>query len=178
MNRGAWWATVYRVAKSRTRLKWLSMHALLLSLTAFTLSVWVSLSIPDTVKEAILCIADVCFSGSCLKKVFISLNAFNLDIHSLVCFIVLFYFILLSHIFRSLICLQKHEFVSPVLLFPEVFGVLPWIFLCVNYTIVCASCSDSEPRSHLSILVSYSTTIFISKPCLAHFTISTATVIL
>ena len=27
MVRGAWWATVRRVAKSRTRLKWLSMHA-------------------------------------------------------------------------------------------------------------------------------------------------------
>ena len=27
MDRGAWWATVYRVAKSQTRLKWLSTHA-------------------------------------------------------------------------------------------------------------------------------------------------------
>ena len=27
MDRGAWWATVYRVAKSQTLLKWLSMHA-------------------------------------------------------------------------------------------------------------------------------------------------------
>ena len=27
MNRGAWWATVHGVAKSWTRLKWLSMHA-------------------------------------------------------------------------------------------------------------------------------------------------------
>ena len=27
MDRGAWWATVHRVAKSRTRLKRLSMHA-------------------------------------------------------------------------------------------------------------------------------------------------------
>ena len=27
MDRGAWWATVHRVAKSRTWLKWLSMHA-------------------------------------------------------------------------------------------------------------------------------------------------------
>ena len=26
-DRGAWWATIYRVAKSRTRLKWLSTHA-------------------------------------------------------------------------------------------------------------------------------------------------------
>ena len=26
-DRGAWWATVYRVPKSRTWLKWLSMHA-------------------------------------------------------------------------------------------------------------------------------------------------------
>ena len=26
MDRGTWWATVHRVAKSRTRLKWLSMH--------------------------------------------------------------------------------------------------------------------------------------------------------
>ena len=28
MDRGAWWATLYRVAQSRTRLKWLSMHTL------------------------------------------------------------------------------------------------------------------------------------------------------
>ena len=27
MDRGAWWAIVHRVAKSWTRLKWLSMHA-------------------------------------------------------------------------------------------------------------------------------------------------------
>ena len=27
MDRGAWWASVHRVAKSQTRLKWLSMHA-------------------------------------------------------------------------------------------------------------------------------------------------------
>ena len=27
MDRGAWWATVHRVAKSRTQLKWLSTHA-------------------------------------------------------------------------------------------------------------------------------------------------------
>ena len=27
MNRGAWWATVHRVAKKLTRLKWLSTHA-------------------------------------------------------------------------------------------------------------------------------------------------------
>ena len=27
MDKGAWWATVHRVAKSRTRLKWLSTHA-------------------------------------------------------------------------------------------------------------------------------------------------------
>ena len=27
MDRGAWWATAHRVAKSRTWLKWLSMHA-------------------------------------------------------------------------------------------------------------------------------------------------------
>ena len=27
MDRGAWWATVHEVAKSRTRLKWHSMHA-------------------------------------------------------------------------------------------------------------------------------------------------------
>ena len=27
MDRGAWWATVHRVAKSRTWLRWLSMHA-------------------------------------------------------------------------------------------------------------------------------------------------------
>ena len=27
MDRGAWWATVHRVAKSQTRLKGLSMHA-------------------------------------------------------------------------------------------------------------------------------------------------------
>ena len=27
MDRGAWWATIHRVAKSRTRLKWLSKHA-------------------------------------------------------------------------------------------------------------------------------------------------------
>ena len=26
MNRGAWWATVHRITKSRTWLKWLSMH--------------------------------------------------------------------------------------------------------------------------------------------------------
>ena len=26
MDRGAWWATVPRVAKSLTKLKWLSMH--------------------------------------------------------------------------------------------------------------------------------------------------------
>ena len=28
MDRGAWWATVHRVAKSRTQLKQLSMHSL------------------------------------------------------------------------------------------------------------------------------------------------------
>ena len=27
MDRGAWWAVVHGVAQSRTRLKWLSMHA-------------------------------------------------------------------------------------------------------------------------------------------------------
>ena len=27
MDRGVWWATVHRVAKSRTWLKWLNMHA-------------------------------------------------------------------------------------------------------------------------------------------------------
>ena len=27
MDRGAWWAAVYRVAQSRTQLRWLSMHA-------------------------------------------------------------------------------------------------------------------------------------------------------
>ena len=27
MDRGAWWATVHRVAQSRTQLKWLSMHS-------------------------------------------------------------------------------------------------------------------------------------------------------
>ena len=27
VDRGAWWAVVHRVAQSRTRLKWLSMHA-------------------------------------------------------------------------------------------------------------------------------------------------------
>ena len=26
MDRGAWWATVHRVTKSQTQLKWLSMH--------------------------------------------------------------------------------------------------------------------------------------------------------
>ena len=30
MDRGAWQATVYRVTKSRTRLKWLSMHTFFL----------------------------------------------------------------------------------------------------------------------------------------------------
>ena len=30
MDRRAWWATVHRVAKSWTRLKWLSMHTILL----------------------------------------------------------------------------------------------------------------------------------------------------
>ena len=29
MDRGAWWATVHRVPKSRTQLKWLSMHVVL-----------------------------------------------------------------------------------------------------------------------------------------------------
>ena len=28
VDRGAWWAAVHRVAQSRTRLKWLSMHAM------------------------------------------------------------------------------------------------------------------------------------------------------
>ena len=27
MNRGAWWATIHRVAKSQTQLKWFSLHA-------------------------------------------------------------------------------------------------------------------------------------------------------
>ena len=31
MDRGAWWATVHRVAESRTQLKWLSMHTDFLS---------------------------------------------------------------------------------------------------------------------------------------------------
>ena len=26
MDRGAWWATIHRVAKSQTQMKWLSMH--------------------------------------------------------------------------------------------------------------------------------------------------------
>ena len=30
MDRGVWWAIVHRVSKSRTRLKWLSMHAAIL----------------------------------------------------------------------------------------------------------------------------------------------------
>ena len=32
MDRGAWWATVHGVTKSRTQLKWLSMHTCTLSL--------------------------------------------------------------------------------------------------------------------------------------------------
>ena len=30
MDRGAWWATAHRVAKSQTRLKWLSTHSVVL----------------------------------------------------------------------------------------------------------------------------------------------------
>ena len=33
MDRGAWWATVHRVTKSRTQLKWLSMHVCILTAT-------------------------------------------------------------------------------------------------------------------------------------------------
>ena len=32
MDRGAWWATVHRVTKSQTRLKWLNMHACIVDL--------------------------------------------------------------------------------------------------------------------------------------------------
>ena len=38
MDRGAWWATVHRAAKSRTRLKWLSMY-ILLNILLFSCSV-------------------------------------------------------------------------------------------------------------------------------------------
>ena len=37
MDRGAWWVTAYRVAKCRTWLKWLSMHATYLTTIDFTL---------------------------------------------------------------------------------------------------------------------------------------------
>ena len=33
MDRGTWWATVHRVTKSRTQLKWLSMHVCILTAT-------------------------------------------------------------------------------------------------------------------------------------------------
>ena len=37
MDRGAWWATVHRVSKSRTRLKWLSMHSCIIDIM---ISLW------------------------------------------------------------------------------------------------------------------------------------------
>ena len=41
MDRGAWWATVHRVAKSQRRLKWLSTHEHVCSIP-FVLKVWLS----------------------------------------------------------------------------------------------------------------------------------------
>ena len=40
MDRGAWWAAIYRVAKSRTRLKWLSIHACVCRHKASSRSSW------------------------------------------------------------------------------------------------------------------------------------------
>ena len=56
MDKGAWWATVHRVAKSRTRLKWLSVHT---TQNWFALSGldWLSwtwlLRCPSTVAQAV-----------------------------------------------------------------------------------------------------------------------------
>ena len=46
MDRGTWWATVYRVVKSWTRLKWLSMHT--------CIGVCNSVSIPHLVDVQVL----------------------------------------------------------------------------------------------------------------------------
>ena len=40
MDRGAWWAAIYGVAKSRTRLKWLSIHACMCIHKASSRSLW------------------------------------------------------------------------------------------------------------------------------------------
>ena len=40
MDRGAWWAAIYGVAKSRTRLKWLSIHACMCINKASSRSLW------------------------------------------------------------------------------------------------------------------------------------------
>ena len=40
MDRGAWWATVHRVAQSRTRLKQLSMAGHIVDLQAFLVAQW------------------------------------------------------------------------------------------------------------------------------------------
>ena len=39
MDRKAWWATVHRVTKSQTELKWLSVHAQMYQLLFWVLSI-------------------------------------------------------------------------------------------------------------------------------------------
>ena len=57
MDKGAWWATVHRVAKSQTWLKWLSMHTthnwFALSGLDWLSQTWLLLRFPSTVAQAV-----------------------------------------------------------------------------------------------------------------------------
>ena len=60
-DRGAWWAPVYRVARSWTRLKWLSMHTDIIS--SVILSVFLLLNFPCTSQFFTMCLSCLNFNS-------------------------------------------------------------------------------------------------------------------